>query len=195
MGDGEADGRCVGEGAGVPEQDADRSSVIKTKNATWMRCVGFQGRTNSDFKLELGRVGLGAFGVVQAGMQAEMSAFLFAADVHGDNVLALHGFDDVDGGNFLAVGTGEGDINMRTLAKGGDFDINASPQRPVIVDGFGAQFQEAHFLRRDGDVFPIVGEFGKEEIHVQVVGHGAIIQCSVRVNLNSLNIPYATVWE
>lgn len=176
VGEGETAGRGVGGGAGLFEQEADRSSVIKTKNATQMRCVGFQGRTDSDFKLVLSGICLWAFGVIQAGMQGELAAGLRAADVHGDDVFALHGFDDVDGSNFFTVRAGQGDVDVWAFAEGGDFDIDASPQWAVIVDGFGAQFEEAHFLGRDGDVFPIVGEFGEEEIHVEVVRHGQIIK-------------------
>lgn len=93
--EGEIVGRGVGVGAGVTEQEADRRSVIKTKNATQMCCVGFHRKTDSDFKFELCGVGLGAFGVVQTGVQAELTTGLRAANVDGDDVFALHGFDNV----------------------------------------------------------------------------------------------------
>ena len=71
----------------------------------------------------MGLVG-GAFWVVEAGVEG-VGVLEFAAQVHGEFEFPAHGFDDVGGGDFVALGVVEGDFDVGALLEGGDFEVDA----------------------------------------------------------------------
>jgi len=180
VGMGEAGRGGVGVGAGLIEQETVRSRVNadKTGNAIGAGCAVFQKKSDLDFKFDCAGVGFGAIGIIQAGIEGKLAAGLRAADVQGEDVFVIPGFDDVGRGNFLAVGVGQGDFDVGAFLERGDFDVDARAERAVIMHRFGAQLEKTHFLGREGGAFSVIGKFGEEEFQVQVVRHGVIIQRS-----------------
>ena len=71
----------------------------------------------------VGLVG-GSIWVVEAGVEG-VGVLEFAAQVHGEFEFPAHGFDDVGGGDFAALGVVEGDFDVGAFLEGGDFEVDA----------------------------------------------------------------------
>ena len=75
-------------------------------------------------KGELVRPVEGSIWVVEAGVEG-VGVFELATQVHGEFEFPAHGFDDVGGGDFVALGVVEGDFDVGALLEGGDFEVDA----------------------------------------------------------------------
>ena len=101
-----------------------------------------------------------AIRIVQSRVE-DVGILEFAAQVHGEFEFPAHGFDDVGGGDFIAIGVVKGDFDVGPLLKGGDFEVDA--EAAAIGIGLGG---EGGNLRFFGDG---AGEvvFGEEKIHAR----------------------------
>ena len=66
----------------------------------------------------------GAFWVVESGVEG-VGVVEFAAQVHSEFEVPAHGFDNVGGSDFIAIGVLKGDFDVGALLKGGDLEVDA----------------------------------------------------------------------
>ncbi|PJB66795.1 MAG: hypothetical protein CO094_06135 [Anaerolineae bacterium CG_4_9_14_3_um_filter_57_17] len=131
-----------------------------------LRLVGFE----NGHPCQVGRV-FGVGRVIHARAQVENAGHFSAAQMQGEDVFALHRFDDAGSGDFGAVFVQQNHLNVGAFLEGCHFDIDAGAQRVVVQHRLAAQFQKAHRCgeQRHNTVFGVI-EFGKEKIHV--ISHG-----------------------
>ena len=75
-------------------------------------------------KRELRRFVGRSIGIIQSRVES-VGVPEFAAQVHGEFEFPAHGFDDVGGGDFAALGVVEGDFDVGAFLEGGDFEVDA----------------------------------------------------------------------
>lgn len=86
----------------------------------------------------------GSIGIVKARVEG-VGILEFAAQVHGEFEFPAHGFDDVGGGDFIAIGVLEGDFEVGALLKGGNFEVDA--QSAAIGIWLGGEGGNLRFFR------------------------------------------------